>query len=291
MSGSTDQPPQPLAPPTEPVALPPPQVAPPAQPVAPPAQPPTPRSSGTDLRPIAIGVGAALLVLLVAGIAFSAARLGALGTTSERHQQGQGPGPVVEKPGPGNGPRDLRPGGPGSGQRGPIDLRRRALQGDRNFGGPGGLIGLRQITISAISGSDVTVTTTDGWTRTVNVSATTTITRAGQTIGVGDLKVGDAIRFQQPRNADGTFTITAIEVVLPRVTGQVSATTSDTITVQRQDGTTMAIHVGSDTTYRVPGIDNATLSDIKPGMVILAQGTQNADGSLQAVAVSAAFKR
>jgi hypothetical protein len=266
MSGSTDQP---------------------EQPVSPHAQPPMPRSSGTDLRPIAIGVGAALLVLLVAGIAFSAARLGALGTTS----RDQGPRPVVQNPGPGNGPRDLRPGGPGSNQRGPIDLRRRALQGDRGFGGPGGLIGLRQITISAISGSDVTVTATDGWTRTINVSATTTITRAGQTIGIGDLKVGDAIRFQQQRNADGTFTITAVEVVLARVTGQVSATTSDTITVQRQDGTTMTIHVASDTTYRVPGIDNAALSDIKPGMVILAQGTQNADGSLQAVAVYAAFKR
>jgi Domain of unknown function (DUF5666) len=280
MSGSTDQPPQPAAPATEPVALPPP-------PVAPAAQPAMPRASGTDLRPIAIGVGAALLVLLVAGIAFSAARLGALGTTS----RDQRPGPVAQNPGPGNSPRDLRPGGPGGNERGPVDLRRRALQGDRDFGGPGGLIGLRQITISTISGSDLTVTTTDGWTRTINVGATTTITRAGQTIGVGDLKVGDAIRFQQQPNADGTFTITAIEVVLPRVTGQVSATTSDTITIQRQDGTTMTIHIGSDTTYRVPGIDNATLSDIKPGMVILAQGTQNADGSLQAVAVSAAFKR
>ena len=279
MSGSTDQPPQPVAPPTEPVASPP-------APVPPAQQPATPRSNGTDLRPIAIGVGAALLVLLVAGIAFSAARLGALGTTSERHE----PGPAVEKPGPGNEPRDLRPGAPGSDQRGPLDLRRRALQGDRGFEGPGGLIGEPKITISAISGSDVTVTTADGWTRTINVSANT-ITRAGQTIAVGDLKVGDAIRFQQQRNADGTLAITSIEVVLPRVTGQVSATTSDAITVQRQDGTTMTIHVGSDTTYRVRGVDNATLSDIKPGMLILAQGTQNADGSLQAVAVSAASRQ
>jgi hypothetical protein len=75
------------------------------------------------------------------------------------------------------------------------------------------------------------------------------------------------------------------------VTGQVSATTTDTITVQRADGTTMAIHVGSDTAYRVPGVANATLSDITPGMVIVAQGTQNADGSLQAVAVYAVSKR
>jgi hypothetical protein len=272
MSGSTDQPEQSVSPPT--------------QPVAPPTPPPAARPRDTDLRPIAIGAGAAFLVLLVAGIAFSAGRLGALGTTPER----QGPGPVVQNPGPRNEPRDLRPGGPGKDKRGPIDLRRRALQGERGFGGPGGLIGLRQITISAISGSDVTVTTQDGWTRTINVSTTTTITRAGQTIAIADLKVGDEIRFQQQRNADGTFTITAIEVVLPRVTGQVSATTSDTITVQRADGTTMTIHVGSDTAYRVPGVANVTLSDITPGMVIVAQGTQNADGSLQAVAVYAVSK-
>jgi hypothetical protein len=288
MSGSTDEPTQPVAHPTE-------DVAPAAQPVEPATPPPAPRRGNTDMRPIAIGVGAALLVLLVAGIAFGAARLGALGATSERQGQGQGLGPVVLNPGLGNGPRDLRPGGPGSDQRGPSDLRKRALQGERRdgdgLGGPGGLIGLRQITISAISGSDVTVTTQDGWTRTINVGATTTITRAGQTIGIADLKVGDEVRFQQQRNADGTFTVSAIEVVLPRVTGQVSATTSDTITVQRADGTTITIHVGSDTTYRVRGVDNATISDITPGMVILAQGTQNADGSLQAVAVYAPAKR
>jgi hypothetical protein len=287
MSGSTDQPTEPVATtqPAAPVEQP---VAPSAPPVTLSAPPPAPRSRGTDLRPIAIGVGAALLVLLVAGIAFSAARLGVLGTTSD----GQRPGPVVQNPGPGNGPRDLRPGRPGTDQRGPGDLRKRALQGEgrdgRGFGALGGLVGLRQITISAISGSAVTVGTPDGWTRTIDVSSTTTITRAGQTIAVTDLKVGDQIRFQQQRNADGSFTVTAIEVVLPRVTGQVSATTSDTITVQRADGTTMTIHVGSGTTYRVQGIANATLADITPGMVILAQGTQNADGSLQAVAVYAA---
>jgi hypothetical protein len=277
MTGSPDDPTQPVAPPAQPVA-------PPEQPAVPPAQP-TARPNGTDLRPIAVGVGAALLVLLVAGVAFSAARLGALGATS--NHQGDGPGPVVLKPGVGYEPGDLRPGGPGGDQRGPSDLRKRALQGDRGSGGPGGLIGLREITISAISGSDVTVGTPDGWTRTINVGSTTTIKRAGQTIAVTDLKVGDEIRFQQQRNADGTFTVTAIEVVLPRVTGQVSATTSDTITVQRADGTTMTIHVGSDTSYKVRGVDNATISDITPGMVILAQGTQNADGSLQAIAVYA----
>jgi hypothetical protein len=284
MSGPTDEPTQPVAPPTE-------EVATAARPVEPATPPPAPRRGNTDMRPIAIGVGAALLVLLVAGIAFGAARLGALGATSER----QGPGPVVLNPGPGNGPQDLRPGGPGSDQRGPSELRKRVLQGERRDGdglsGPAGLIGLRQMTISAISGSDVTIGTPDGWTRTINVGSTTTIKRAGQTIAVTDLKVGDEIRFQQQRNTDGTLTLTAIEVVLPRVTGQVSATTSDTITVQRADGTTMTIHVGSETTYRVRGVDNATISDITPGMVILAQGTQNADGSLQAVAVYAPAKR
>ena len=53
----------------------------------------------------------------------------------------------------------------------------------------------------------------------------------------------------------------------------------------------MTIHVGSDTKYQVRGVQNATLADISVGMLIVAQGTQNTDGSLQAVAIDAAARR
>jgi hypothetical protein len=71
----------------------------------------------------------------------------------------------------------------------------------------------------------------------------------------------------------------------------VTATATDSITVQRADGTSMTIHVDASTTYQVRGVTNATLADIKVGMAVVAQGSQNADGSLQALTVKAAALR
>ena len=111
------------------------------------------------------------------------------------------------------------------------------------------------MTITAINGSNLSLKTDDGWTRTIAVTSDTAITRAGTTIAVGDLKVGDEIAFRQDRQDDGTYTITEIHVVLPTVAGQVTKIDGSTITVQRMDGTTQVIHVDGSTTYRVNGVD------------------------------------
>ena len=242
------------------------------------------------------------------------------------------------------------------------------------FGGPGGGMDLKgarrggpgfgQISIASINGANLDLKTDDGWARTIAVTGTTKITKGGQTIAIGDLKVGDAVRFSETRNADGSYTITAIQVVipqvagtvtgvtadgftltsrknatwtitvtgttsyvvggaagsrvdvtvganvvvagtqtgdsaltaltvrieLPRVLGKVTAKTADTITVQRLGGGTATIHVGSGTTYRVPGDTSPSLADIAVGTVIGAQGRQRADGSLDATVVQAAPK-
>ena len=124
-------------------------------------------------------------------------------------------------------------------------------------GGPG--LGFGDITITAINGSDLSLKTADGWTRTITVTADTTITRAGTAIKVTDLKVGDEIRFAQTKNDDGTYTVTKIELVLPSVAGQVTAIDGSTITVKRFDGTTQTIHVDASTTYTVAGVTSPTL--------------------------------
>jgi hypothetical protein len=221
-----------------------------------------------------IGAGAALLVLAVAGIAFGASQLAA-------PQRPAGTGTAVDQT--------------DDGRRDRLGARRilrdqdrgiRLLPGDRGLRAPGFVLGGgRAITITAINGSDLTVTATDGWTRTISVTADTTIRRAGQAITLTDLAVGDEIRFRQERNDDGSYSVNAIEVILPHVAGQVTATSADGFTVERPDGTTMTIHVGATTTYRVRGVENATLADIVVGLVVLVQGTQNADGSLEALAV------
>lgn len=235
--------------------------------------------------------------------------------------------------------------------------------GRSGFGRGGG--GGGQITVTAINGNDLSLETTDGWTRTITVSSSTTITEAGQTITVGDLDVGDTIRFSQTASSTGTYTIDAIVVVvptvggtvtevgsgsfkltardgtartittsgstaytlgfsssakagsaadlkvgagvvvqgtsatnnamtavtvriqLPRVGGQVTAKSSDTITVARRDGSTATIHVSSSTTYQVVDKTSASLADITVGMTVMAEGTQRADGSIDASTVVA----
>jgi hypothetical protein len=162
------------------------------------------------------------------------------------------------------------------------------------FGGFGfgrGGFGFGDITITAIDGSDLALKTADGWTRTITVTSDTTITRAGTAITLADLKVGDEIRFAQTRNADGTYTVTKIQLVLPSVAGQVTAIDGSTITVKRFDGTTQVVHVDSSTTYTVAGVTNPTLADIKVDAFIIATGTQRADGSLDAEAVHSGFDK
>jgi hypothetical protein len=230
--------------------------------------------------------------------------------------------------------------------------------GDHGRGFRGG--GFAQITITAIDGSRISLKTDDGWTRTIVVTSSTAITKGGQSIAVGDLKVGDRIVFRQTRNADGSFSIAAIQVVVPRVAGsvtalsgngftlktrdgttwtvavtgsttfsvgskagarsdvevgadvvvegtqgsgntltalsvhvqvprvvgQVTAKAATTLTIRRPDGTTATIHVGSTTTYRLPGTTSPGLADIAVGSIIAVEGTQRADGSIDASVVA-----
>ncbi len=142
--------------------------------------------------------------------------------------------------------------------------------------------GFREITIAAIDGSNLSLETADGWTRTIAVDSSTTITEAGETITLADLAVGDHLGFAQERQIDGSYTITAIKVVLPTIGGEVTAVADDTITVTGKDGTTGTIHVDADTTYEVDGTTGKALTDIAVGSFVVAEGSLRADGSLDA---------
>ncbi len=156
-----------------------------------------------------------------------------------------------------------------------------------NRGGPGmGRMG-GGITITAISGSNLTLKTVDGWTRTIAVTTTTALTKGGATIALTDLKVGDAIQFAQTRQTDGSYSITKLDVVLPHADGKVTAISGSTITVTGRDGSTATIKVTSATTYTVGTATGKALTDVKVGMRLDAVGTLNTDGSLAASAVRA----
>jgi Domain of unknown function (DUF5666) len=131
------------------------------------------------------------------------------------------------------------------------------------------------ITIAAISGSNLSLRTEDGWTRTIAVTPTTTITKGGQAIEVADLNVGDQIRFAQKRNADGTYTVTAIRVPVPKASGEVTAISGNTMTLKRRD-TETKITLNGSTQYKV-GDATGSKSDVRVGSKVTVQGTVSGD--------------
>jgi hypothetical protein len=151
--------------------------------------------------------------------------------------------------------------------------------------GAGSVIG--PITIKAINGSSLSLESADGWTRTITVTSSTAITKGDKAITAGDLKVGDNVRLRQTENADGTFTVTAVHVVLPRVAGTVTAKSGSSLTLLQADGTNVTVNVSSSTTYQVRGVTNAGLDDVTVGMMVVAAGSQRSDGSLDAQVVAA----
>jgi hypothetical protein len=171
---------------------------------------------------------------------------------------------------------------------GTIDLSLGAFRDGVGIGpGFGGGHGFGGIAITAISGSKLSLETTDGWTRTITVDSGTTYTESGDTIALSDLSVGDEIRFQQAPEDDGTYSIDAVAVIPPHAGGTVTAISGSTITVEQRDGTTATIKVTAATTYSVAG-DDAALADVEVGMFLVAEGTENSDGSLTATEVRAA---
>ncbi len=149
------------------------------------------------------------------------------------------------------------------------------------LGGPGGAgprgPGRGAITITAIDGSQISLKTEDGWTRTIDTTGAT-IQRGDQAITVRDLKVGEQVRFKETRDTDGTFKITAVTVVEPQVAGTVKSLDGDTLTLTLPDGSTKAVQLNASTTYRMAG-NAASKSDLKPGAMVRATGTIGGDGS------------
>lgn len=235
------------------------------------------RLTGANPIRVAIVAGVAIVLVLSAAITMAASPAPASGGSTPTTPGGS-PAPKRSGPAGGFGPFGLGfgPSVAGGGVRG-------FGVGGGGIAGPGTIGG---VTVAAIDGSNLSLKTADGWTRTITVTSTTKITRAGQAIGVADLKAGDAISFRESKASDGTYTITAISLVLPRVFGQVTATTADTITIKQLGGTTTTIHVSSATTFQVLGLTKPTIADLKAGMTITAEGTQASDGSFDALSVS-----
>ena len=163
-------------------------------------------------------------------------------------------------------------------------------EGDGPDLGRFGAHGFRDITITAISGNDVTLGTPDGWRRTITITDSVDLTKGGQDIAVSDLKVGDQVRFRQVRNDDGTYTVTAVAVVVPSIRGTASDITASGFKVTTRDGSVWTVAVNSSTTYSY-GMGSGTLADVKAGEAVRVQGTITADNQLTATNVRVAGDR
>ena len=230
-------------------------------------------------------------VAIVAGVGIVLALSAAITLAASPAPQGAGSGPATPAGSAAPGQRGPASGfggfGHGFGGAGRIGSAFGGGIGPALGGGAfGGFGAFGGVTVASIDGSSLSLKTADGWTRTITISTTTKITRGGQTIALSGLKVGDTIGFRETKAANGSFTIDAINVILPRVFGQVTATSADTITIKQFDGTTATIHVGSATTFRIAGVAKASITSLKVGMTISAEGTKGSDGSLTAISVA-----
>jgi hypothetical protein len=180
-------------------------------------------------------------------------------------------------------------GAPAAGQDGIVDVgwvapvSQDGMKAPAHGGGAGRGSRMGGITITKIDGAKLSLETEDGWTRTIDATGAT-ITRDGATIAVGDLAVGDEIVLRQQRQADGTFKITAIRVILPKVAGLVTDVAASSLTLAAKDGAKTTVKLSSSTTYRL-GKDKADKSVVKVGMQAVATGTKAADGSLTATSI------
>jgi hypothetical protein len=163
--------------------------------------------------------------------------------------------------------------------------------GDSIGGAPGlpglgrlGGRGFADITIASISGNDVSLKTADGWTRTITITSSVQLTKGGQTIQVSDLQVGDQVVFRQTKNDDGTYTVTALAVVVPTIHGTASDVTSSGFKVTTRDGSVWTVTVNGSTTYSF-GQGTGSLSDVKAGEPVRIAGTVTADNQMTATNV------
>ena len=156
-------------------------------------------------------------------------------------------------------------------------------------GRPGGGGMFASISITAINGTKLGLTTADGWTRTIDATGAT-VTKGGQTVDLSTLTVGDSIVFDQTRQTDGTFKITAIRVVLPHADGTVKSVGDSSVTLTQRDGTEKVVQLTGSTTYQLLGIATKAAASTKAaltvGAAVDAEGSTATDGTFTATRVT-----
>ena len=139
--------------------------------------------------------------------------------------------------------------------------------------------------VMSINGSQVVVEQSDGLYVTVNTSASTTYDLAGQSASSAALKSGSVVSVTGTLTSDHEqIDATSIEIVLPSVSGRVSAVSGTTITISSFGGTTETLTTDSATTFRNQS-GKATIAAVAKGDVVQAVGTPAGANSFAATAI------
>lgn len=168
------------------------------------------------------------------------------------------------------------------------------VSGGAMMGGPGlpGVVTVAAeaastVEVTAVDGANVTLQTDDGWTRTVDTT-NVAITLDADTLAASDLKAGDRVQVIQVRNANDTYTITGLAVVLPEATGPIGEITETGFTITEPDGTKTPVVVTDETRWPMAGFANAPetgLDTLKDGDLVHVRGSIAEDGTMTATEV------
>jgi len=132
--------------------------------------------------------------------------------------------------------------------------------------------------VTGVSGTTLTVTGFDGATHTITVSASTRYQKAGQAATLADIAAGTSIAAEGTRNADGSLAAVRVTIQVPRIHGQVTAVNGTQYTVSDRDGSTSTVVTTGSTTYSNADGTVATVSVLKVGAAIDAEGSLSPDG-------------
>lgn len=109
---------------------------------------------------------------------------------------------------------------------------------------------------------------------------------------LGDFAVGDVVGavgwWEEGGQVFHAFAVSKLPTDrrLP-VGGTLAEIDGDTLTIETRSGQLTTVHVDGETKYHIRGVEDPGLDDLEVGMRVIARGTLNPDGSLQAQVIGA----
>lgn len=169
-----------------------------------------------------------------------------------------------------------------------------ARKGFRGFGIGG--------SVTSVSSNSFVIKTQKAAPQTVDTTSSTKYSEPGTSIKPTGVAVGDQVLVMPTRSASGsgatpapgaTPTAALVQIILPRVSGTVTAISGDDITVAGRQGKSSTVVVSSSTTYHVLAVPKSgtsaatgSLSGIVKGDIVNAIGDKDSSGKLDALSVT-----